>query len=251
MSEPILIHNPDGSTSVVSINDRDTTAEAVASIANATESLARDFSSAADLSYRLPEDIVKLLSGASSDITGTIAKAQVAASVAAAHRNNDTLFPAGRERLANEEISKADSEVTAALEAADAKIEVAEALLYVAARPTMPAGAEVAARADARMALDGAAPLQLPEIVKSLAQRGDAVGALVTDGSWLDLYLNSRGVDRDLAEAVKTLVKSQVFEAAAVSEDPKRAAAGRTAQALVHLRKARVAAQTYRRNKLS
>jgi hypothetical protein len=101
------------------------------------------------------------------------------------------------------------------------------------------------------MMLDVAAPNELADRIKGLAQRNDAVAALVADSEWLDLYLNSRGVERDLMTAIKTMVKAQVFSAAVTSGDAKRAAAGRAALALVHLRKASVAARSYRRNKLA
>lgn len=249
--EPIITRNEDGSTTVFSLNNRDTAAEAIASIANATERFVRDFMSAADLSTHLPADIREVISGASSDITRTLGRVDVATASAASHRANDTMFPAGRERLANEEINKAGSDVTESLDAAEAKIDVAEALLSVAARPTMPKGADVSARADARMVLDGASDAgQLADRIKELAQRGDALGALVADDSWLTLYLTSRGTDSALAKSIKIQVGDQVFRAAAASDDPKRAAAGRTALALTHLRKAVVAARSYRRNKL-
>ncbi|MFJ5993885.1 hypothetical protein [Streptomyces sp. NPDC092370] len=251
MTEPMIQQNPDGSTTVVSINDRDTVAESIARISSTTESLIGDFSNAANISIEVPADVRSLLSSAVRDITATLGKVDVAVAMAAGYRANDTMFPAGRERLATAEIAKADSEVTAALDSAEDKLTVAEADLYLAARPAMPAGGDMAARADVRMILDGVSPSQLADRIKGLAQRGDAAGALVADGAWLDMYLSSRGVESDMADAIKALVKDQVFRSAAASGEPKRAAAGRTALALVHLRKAGIAARSYRRTKLS
>jgi hypothetical protein len=251
MTEPIIQQNPDGSATVVSINDRDVVAESIARISATAETLIGDFSKAANISIEVAADVRSLLSSAVADIKTTLGKVDVATAMAAAHRSNDTMFPAGRERLANEEINKADSEVTAALDAAEDKLTVAEADLYIAARPAMPAGADMAARADVRMILDGVSPGQLADRIKGLALRADAAGALVADGAWLDMYLSSRGVESDMADAIKALVKDQVFRSATASGDPKRAAAGRTALALVHLRKAGLAARSYRRTKLA
>jgi hypothetical protein len=250
MTEPTIVHNGDGTTTVVRINERHTDAEIFAGIGSATESLIGDFNNAANISIDLPADIRSLLSGAANDIRNTLGKVDVATAMAAKYRADDRMFHAGRERLASEEITKAGSEVEAALEAAQDKLDVVEASLFVAARPTMPAGADMAARADVRMTLDGASPGELADRIKGLAQRNDAVAALVADSEWLDLYLNSRGVEPDLSDAIKTLVKRQVFSSAVNSGDPKRAAAGRAALALVHLRKAGIAARSYRRNKL-
>ncbi|MET7745218.1 hypothetical protein [Streptomyces sp. NPDC005385] len=241
---------PGGAVSYRSMADRDTTAQAIDRVADAAKKLVDTFHSAADLS-KLPTDISGVLLSACNEISGTPGTAYLAKVTAEAHLANDVMYPAGRERLAKQEIGDAMAQITESLDSAEAKIDVADALLYQAARPAMPSGADVAAREDCRMVLDRIETAgEIGQVAKQLAARSDAVGALVTDSAWLRLYLDSRKVDSKTADAIQVLVRGAMLPAAAESGDPQRVAAGRTALALVHLRKAVIAARSYQRNTL-
>ncbi|MET9411316.1 hypothetical protein ABZX90_37070 [Streptomyces sp. NPDC002935] len=250
MSDPIKTTNPDGTATYQSMGDRDIAAEAVQGVAKAAVKLVDAFSNAADMSANMPADIRELLRSASSDIKNAPDTAFRAKAAADKHLANDMLYPAGRERLAKQEIGDAMAKVTEILDGADTKIDVADALLYQAARPAMPAGADVAARSDVKMVLDAANGLDMADSAKELAKRSDAVGALVADQGWLSLYMQSRKVDPRTADAIKVIVRNEMLQAAAESDDPKRVATGRTALALVNLRKAVIAARGYQRNAL-
>ncbi|MFF3879039.1 hypothetical protein [Streptomyces sp. NPDC001978] len=241
----------DGNITVHTVDhDRHGNAETMAQVANESDRFTAEFRSQADFSASLPEDIRTVLSGASSKITATLAKVDAAVAQRAKYLADDTLFPQGRERLASEATGKAAKEVAEALAQADVAITIAEADLFVAARPKLSHEAGMAARADAQMVLNGVDNHQLANRIKELAAQDGPIGALMAS-DWLDLYITSRGMEKDLADAIKTRVAHAVFTAAAQSGDRKRAAAGRTALALGTLRKSAIAARVYSRNKLS
>lgn len=225
---------------------------AMANLPVAADNHLAEFSRNADFSENLDPATRQLVNEASSAVRRTIGIADVAAAQADGYLRDDTMFPAGRERLARETTDKAQSDIAAAFEEADVRLEVAQASLYEAARPTMPNGEAGTARQDAVMILDNAhsdGPRALVDAVRQLARRDDAVGALVA-GPWLSDYMAARGVDGDLRPAVVNAVRAAVIDTAARSGDRKRSAAGRTSQALTSVQKARAAASTYTRLKL-
>jgi hypothetical protein len=225
---------------------------AMANLTVAADHHLGEFSRNADFSANLDPATRQLVNEASSAVRRVIGIADVAAAQAAGYLRDDTMFPAGRERLARETADRAQSDIAAAFEEADVRLEIAQASLYEAARPTMPKDESGTARQDAIMILDGAqsgGPRALVDAVRQLASREDAVGALVA-GPWLSDYMAARGIDADLRPAVVNAVRAAVVDVAARSGDPKRSAAGRTSQAITSVRKARVAASTYTRLKL-
>ncbi|WP_411150213.1 hypothetical protein [Streptomyces sp. A30] len=225
---------------------------AVAGLASITTTHAANFSSSADLSANLPADVREIVSKASSAITSTLATARNARVKADSFRNDATLYPEGRELLAGEAVKAAVGQVTESFEQADTQIQIASALTYEAARPTISADAAMPARADLQMmtARHKNDPGGLVDTLKRLAQRSDGVGALVADQGYLRDFLDARGVEPDTRDAILTTVGAQMVQAAAVSGDPKRAAAARTNLALTELRKARIAATSFTRHLL-
>jgi hypothetical protein len=225
---------------------------AVASMATAATSHAVSFRAVADLSYNLPADIREIVTKASSSVTETLATARNARVKANSFLNDVRLYPEGRKVLAGEAIKAAADKVAEAFEQTDTQIEVASALTYEAARPRVAPDAAMSARADLAMLTlrHQGNPAGLVDTLKRLAQRGDSVGALVADVGFLGDLLDAHGADPQLREAAMTVVRAEVIKAAALSGDPKRSAAGKTNLALIELRKARIAAQSFTRHML-
>ncbi|MBT2390374.1 hypothetical protein J7E87_13285 [Streptomyces sp. ISL-1] len=231
----------------------DQAAAAVASLRPIVERYEAAFHSAADLSANLPADLRQLVSEAASAITATVVTADSARSKADGFRNNVTMYPAGRDYMASEAIKAATGEVAESFNNADTRLEIVSALTYEAARPRVPADAAMPARADLQMMTQRHIdkPGALAGTLKRLAQRSDAVGALVADQSYLSDFLDAQGVDPSVRDAMLISVRAEVIKAAAASGDPKRAAAAKTSQALVELKRARAAAMSYTRHKLN
>ncbi|GGX12667.1 hypothetical protein [Streptomyces chartreusis] len=224
----------------------------IAGLATTAKGHAAAFSSNADLSSALPADLRDIVRDASMAITSTLSTARDARTKADSIRNDVQIYPQGRELLAGEAIKTATNKVAESFESADAKLEVATALTYEAARPLISPEDSMPARADLQMLTQRhlGKPGELSDTLKRLAQRSDGVGALVADPRFLGDFLDSQGIDTDMREAVLTLVSAEVVRAAAGSGDPKRSAAARTNLALVELRKARVAASAFTRHML-
>ncbi|MDX2550204.1 hypothetical protein [Streptomyces stelliscabiei] len=223
---------------------------AVAGLARTARSHAAEFSAA---TTGLPADLREIVNNASTAITSTLSTAAHARARAESFLNDVKLYPEGRKMLAGEALKAADDTIAESLAQADAQIEVASALTYEAARPRVGADAAMTARADLQMMTQrhSGNPGALIDTLKRLAQRGDSVGALIADQSFLGDFMDSHGIDQQTHEAVLTLVRSEVVRAAAESGDPNRAAAGKANIALVELRKARVAATSFTRHVLS
>ncbi|MGW9133660.1 hypothetical protein [Streptomyces sp. NPDC055681] len=211
------------------------------------------FRSAADLSHNLPDDVRKLVSEASSAITATTAAAANARAEADRYRADVAMYPAGRDYMAGEVIRAAADKVSESFASADIRLKVAEASLYEAARPRISADAAMPARADLTMMTQRHmdSPRGLADTLKRLAQRSDGVGALVADESYMGDFLDAHGIERELRDAILTTVRAEVVKTAAESGDAKRAAAGKTSLALAELKRARAAAASYTRHKLS
>jgi hypothetical protein len=228
---------------------------AIASMGADVDSYAAAFRSAADLSANLPADVQKIVGDASSAITGTIATAINARTKADGFRADIGLYPEGREALAAEAIKDAQGRVSDSLSGADARLKIAESLLYEAARPKLSQADAMTARADldmvTRRAIATNSPGALSDTLKQIASGSDSLAALVADETYLTRFLASNGIASDLAQAIVTSVRAAVIAGAADSGDAKRAAAGRTSQALSHLRKARAAATSYTRHTLN
>ncbi|MDO0913013.1 hypothetical protein QQM39_26180 [Streptomyces sp. DT2A-34] len=225
---------------------------AVAGLARTARAHAAAFSDTADMSSNLPADLRDIVRDASMAITGTLNTAMEAQRKAHSFRNDLTLYPQGREMLAGEAIKTAADKVTQSFEQADTQIEVATALSYEAARPRIAPDDAMPARADLvmltqRNANDTGA---LVNTMKRLAQRNDGVGALVADQGFLADFIDAHGIDPQMRAAILTMVSAEVVQAAAKSGDPRRSAAARTNLALIELRKARIAADSYTRHVL-
>jgi hypothetical protein len=235
--------------------DNDPVAAGIAKQGACVDRFAAAFRSTADLSANLPADVRQLVQAASSAITGTVAKANDARRRADDFMNDVRLYPEGRRALAAEAIKAAQDAISDAFEDADAKLIVAEAELFMAARPKLPSADALTARADldmvTRQAIASNSTTALANTLKQIAQGDDSLAALVADQTYLKRFLTANGVARDVTDAVVTGVKAAIMASAASSGDPKRAAAGRTAQALVKLRQSRAAAMSYTRNTLA
>ncbi|MFF3417995.1 hypothetical protein ACFYW9_25310 [Streptomyces sp. NPDC002698] len=226
---------------------------AVASLADDARRYEAAYHSAAGLSADVPQDVRRLISEAASAITSSIGVSANARAKAEGIRADRSIYPEGRSEMASAAIREASEKVAEAFSSADLRLTVAEADLYDAARPRISPDAAMPARADLALLtqrfLDN--PRGLANTLKSIAQRGDAVGALVADSSYLRDWLDGNGVESELRDAIMTSVRAEVVKAAAESGDPKRSAAGRTSMALVELRRARVAAASYTRHTLN
>jgi hypothetical protein len=233
----------------------DQAAAAVASLADVARHHEAAFRSSADLSANLPADVRKMVSDASSAITSTVATAQNARTKAETFRADISLYPAGREALAGEAISAARDKIGESFAHADALVQVAEAELFLAARPKLAQADAMTARADldmiTRRAISTNSPGVLADTLRGLASGGDSLAALVADETYMRRFLAANGIDSELAQAIVTGVRHAVVKGAAESGDAKRAAAGKTSLALTELRKARAAATSYTRHKLS
>jgi hypothetical protein len=234
---------------------QDPVAQAIAKQRQGVSEYETAFRNAADLSANLPADVRQMVSQAASAITSTVATAENARGKADDFMADVRLYPEGRKTLAGEAIKAAQDSISNSLADADAKLIIAEAELYMAARPKLAQADAMTARADldliTRRAIASNSPASLLNSLKSLAGGSDAPAALVADSTYLARFLAANDIAPDVAEAIVTGVKGAVIASAAASGDPKRAAAGRTSQALRELRKARVAATSYTRNKLS
>ncbi|MDX3555327.1 hypothetical protein PV729_26775 [Streptomyces europaeiscabiei] len=225
---------------------------AVASMAKSAKEHSAAFSATADLSANLPADVREIVTQASIRIGEMLSTAYDARAKADSFLNDVRLYPEGRKVLAGEAIKAAADKVAETSGQADAQIEVAAAQTYEAARPRVASDAAMTARADLAMLTQrhvGNAGA-LVATLKRLAQRSDSVGALVADTAYLGDFLDAYGADPQLREAAMTVVRAEVIKAAALSGDPKRAAAGKTNLALNELRKARIAAQSFTRHVL-
>ncbi|SEO42641.1 hypothetical protein [Actinacidiphila rubida] len=213
------------------------------------------FRSGADLSVNLPADVRQMVSQAASAITGTVGKAQDARKRADSFLNDQTMWPDGRRMMAGDAIKAAQDSISESFSEADAKMAIADALLYETSRPRLAQADAMTARADldmiTRSAISANSPGALVNSLKTLASGDDALAALVADETYLTRFLAANGIAQDVAQAIVTNVKAAVVASAAASGDPKRAAAGRTSQALGELRKARAAATSYARNTLN
>lgn len=220
---------------------------AIGGLAKTAKDHAAAFSAAADMSSNLPADVRQIVVSASDAITSTLQTAYSARVKADSLRNDVTLYPQGREMLADEATKAAVDAVAESFAKADDQVQVASALTYEAARPRISADEAMPARADLAMITQRHAsnPGALADALKGLAQRGDAVGALVADQRYLGDFLTAQGVDADMRAAILTAVSHEVVRAASLSGDPARAAAARTNLALTELRKARTAASAF------
>ncbi|MEV8205426.1 hypothetical protein [Streptomyces sp. NPDC079189] len=231
----------------------DQAAAAIASLPDIARHHEAAFRSAADLSANLPADLRELVSEASNAITSTTGIAAQARVKADEFRANLTMYPEGREFMASETVTAAADKVRESFASADVRLKVAEASLYEAARPSISADAAMPARADLQMMTQRHtdSPRELTTTLKNLARRGDAVGALVADATYLGDFLDAQGIERELRDAILTTVRTEVVKTAAQSGDAKRAAAGKTSLALAELKRARAAAAAYTRHTLN
>ncbi|MFE5185543.1 hypothetical protein [Streptomyces sp. NPDC056628] len=222
---------------------------AIGGLAKTAKDYAAAFSRNADLSSNLPADVRQIVSGASDAITSTLQTAYSARVKADNFRNDLSLYPQGREMLANEATKTAVDAVAESFAKADDQLQVASAVTYEAARPRISPNEAMPARADLAMITKrhGNSLGTLVDALRGLAQRSDAVGALVADQGYLGDFLTAQGIDPDMREAILTAVSHEVVKAASLSGDPARAAAARTNLALTELRKARVAANSFTR----
>ncbi|MGW1616283.1 hypothetical protein ACWCQZ_43915 [Streptomyces sp. NPDC002285] len=228
----------------------DPLASSIAGLPRVAKTHAAAFTAA--LSGDLPADLRQIATGTSNAVTETLNTAHSARVKADSFRNDVALYPAGREALASEVLQTAVAKVDETLARVDDQIQVIEALAYEAARPRIAPDDSMPARADLAMMTQRAAGDvgTLLDTLARLAQRSDAVGALVADQRYLSDFLEGQGVERVIRESALSRLSAEVIKAAAASGDPKRAAAARTYLALPELRKARVAAATYARHTL-
>lgn len=228
----------------------DTTANvdtAVADTATAADRYLAEFRESGAFGHQVDPDVRAVLTRMSDSVSTTLSLAARAGRESREIQADDTLYPAGRERLAREAKESARNSVDQANAAFDTDAQVADALLFVAARPEVPKGSEASARTDAMMLLDGALSREgasLSQVLKSLAGRQDAVGALVAS-EWLDDYAMARGMDPAVIANAKVLIRHAAMEGAASSGDPARAAAARAGLALRSLRQAQISARTF------
>jgi hypothetical protein len=199
--------------------------------------------------YALPDGVGNLLSELSSSVTEIITASSAGALKARELQRDDTIYPAGRDRLVRETIADAKSKVETLTTAFDVRYAVAEADLYEAARPKVGRHEQAAARQDAVMLLDGM--LNRPNVntstvLQRLAGRQDAVGALVSS-DWLRDYALSKGMDQDVIDAASVLMRQAALEGAAASGDRDRANAAKAALNLRAMRQAHTSAAAYAR----
>lgn len=225
----------------------DPAAFAVAGLAKTARAHATAFAEKADLSSALPSDLRDIVRNAESAITSTLTTAAQARVKADSFRNDVTLYPQGRELLAQEVIKAAADKVAESFAQADTQLDVAAALTYEAARPRITPDESMPARADLAMLTQRSTgdPAALADTLTRLSQRSDSVGALVADQRYLGDFLSAQGIEPDLRTSILTTVGNGVVQAAVTSGDPKRSAAARTYLALPELRKARLAAAAY------
>jgi hypothetical protein len=129
-------------------------------------------------------------------------------------RADDTLFPAGRDRLIGETTDAARSQLKKLDEQQRVCLEILGRELSAAALPKLSRDREMPARDEARMILDGAAdPVRA---MAQLAKRGDDVAAVLV-GSYGDSYLRARGSRTPRED--HELVRLQAVEAGRRSQD--------------------------------
>lgn len=167
-------------------------------------------------------------------------QAQAAVASAAARvtglRADDTIYPDGKNRLIRETIANAQATVAEKLSHLDQITTIMRGVLTSAALPRVSPGAELVARADAQMMLDGAQDKGVT--LARLAARQDDIGALAAS-NWGHDYLTARGSDPVLAAAEHAAAVGSAIDAAVSSTDPARAAAADYARRVVHLEQAR------------
>lgn len=162
---------------------------------------------------------------------------------AAAIIADQKMYPAGRWQAVNEACDQAAEQIRAELDRAEALATVARAELLTIALPPVDAKAETTARTDALMMLDRTSNVaSLGAVLVKLAERGDAVGSLVTS-SWGRDYLAARGADERQIEAFHTAAIEAAIEAATRGSDTKRAAAAKAARQIKHVTKAAITYQ--------
>ncbi|MER6531591.1 hypothetical protein [Streptomyces sp. NPDC001508] len=185
---------------------------AIASTGAAVGRYEAAFRSSADLSANLPADLRQIVSEAASAITSTLATANNGRIKADDFRADVRLYPEGREMLASEALKAARDKVSQSFEDADARLLVADASLYEAARPRLSAEAAMPARADLQMMTQRhmGSPATLADVLKRFAQRGDAVGALVADSTYLGDFLAANGLDPEVSDSIRTVVRAEV-----------------------------------------
>ncbi|MFE0175182.1 hypothetical protein ACFWZ2_22960 [Streptomyces sp. NPDC059002] len=220
----------------------DTRGDAVAQLHTAADNYLTTWR--ADIDGPLPEASRSSIGTATAAIGRTTAIAREAIRQAQRTDEDDTLFPEGRDRLVRETLDAARAAVADDIATADAATTVAGAELYEAAKVPLDRRDATTARQDALMMLGNAQSTGKEfEVLRRLAVRQDAIGALVSTG-WLRDYLTAQGREEDTIAAAEVLVRDGVLRAAtAQTADPQRRAAAQTALALPNLIKARITAQ--------
>ncbi|NGO76176.1 hypothetical protein G6045_10925 [Streptomyces sp. YC504] len=228
-------------------------AGAVASVADTATRYLSEFSNTSASGYQLDPVDREIVTRMSNSVSTVMSLATQATREASAILADDTLYPEGRNRLAREAKEAAAQKTAEAFEQFETDYLIAEASLYEQARPKVHRAEAASARMDAQMLLDGALNREgasLTQVLQRLARRQDAVGALVSS-EWLTDYAMARGMDPDVLDASRVLLRQAALEGAAESGDSDRVAAARTALSLRSLRQAQIAARSFVRMSLS
>lgn len=168
-----------------------------------------------------PGEAGRIVREADTLLAQVSAKCQDAVDRAARVAGDISITPDGRKAVLGELAASVGEDTAAKIRQARVRLQMAEAELTVAALPKVASADRMTARADAEMVLRNVPARELPSRMGELAQRDDAVAALVAS-SWGQDYLASNGVaDPRMHRAVV----SRAVEAAATSGDPQRAAA--------------------------
>ena len=147
-------------------------------------------------------------------------------------KNNDLIFPEGRDRLMAATAAEARVKLNKLDDSQRAVLTVMERELASTCLPKMPPGREMAARDEARMILDGS-----PDPTRTmgeLAVRHDELAAAVV-GSYGESYLRAKGMSAKDAVNDHQLVQMQAVGAARNSADPAVVAAANAYAALPKL----------------
>ena len=124
----------------------------------------------------------------------------------------------------------AHAEVKRCQDAMEATLKVLDATLQVAALPKLDKTRESAAKEEVSLII-GASPEPALTILE-LAQRDDDIAAVVTNGTWPESLLRSKGIGVQQAKDAAQQARRVAAAAAATSADPVRRAVGEAIKTL-------------------
>ncbi|WP_328533226.1 hypothetical protein OG836_26165 [Micromonospora zamorensis] len=156
-----------------------------------------------------------------------------------------TTWPGFRFEKYAENLTATDEAVREALDEAETALTVAEATAITEAMPKVDKVDKQAADARAARMLGSIKNrAEMAGLLNTLAARDDAVGALVTDGGWMNDYLLGAGYDAQHREALCKQATLVALAAAESSGDTKRASAARAVKAVKAGRQGLIALRT-------